>query len=218
MAGSLESSQISLVLADAHPVTLDGLERLFSSPDFVVAACCRNGEETIRAVRQHRPDILLLDVRLPGKDGLTVAKELKRDRLPTRIVLLTTSPTEDHIGEAIRLGVRGVVLKEMSSHLVVQCIRKVHAGELWIETRSVGSLLEKLVKREVAQRQLSLDLTARELEIVRLVASGLRNKAIASALIVSEGTVKVHLHNVYRKLNVDSRLRLTLYAQKKGFA
>jgi DNA-binding NarL/FixJ family response regulator len=96
-AGRLEFPRISLVLADAHPITLDGLERLFSGPDFIVAARCSHGEDTIRAVRRYRPDILLLDPRLPGKDGRTVAKELKRDRLPTRIVLLATSLEEDHI-------------------------------------------------------------------------------------------------------------------------
>jgi DNA-binding NarL/FixJ family response regulator len=105
----------------------------------------------------------------------------------------------------------------MPSRLLVQCVRKVYAGELWIEKRSVGSLLEKLVKREIAQRLLSHDLTPRELETTRLVASGLRNKAIASCLSVTEGTVKIHLHNIYRKLNLDSRLNLILYAQKKGF-
>lgn len=86
-----------------------------------------------------------------------------------------------------------------------------------MEKRSVGRMLEKLIRREVAAQQLALDLTPRELEIVRLVASGLRNRTIGERLFVKEGTVKIHLHNIYKKLNVDSRMALTLYAQRKGF-
>jgi two-component system, NarL family, nitrate/nitrite response regulator NarL len=105
----------------------------------------------------------------------------------------------------------------MAPHLLVQCVRKVHGGEQWLEKRSVGRLLEKLLQRETAARQLALDLTPREIEIVRLVARGLRNKTIAERLSVKEGTVKIHLHNIYEKLHVDGRLELTLYAQNKGF-
>jgi len=208
---------IRIVLADGHPVTLDGLEQLFRGEEFAVLARCTDGEDTVRTVRTHRPDILVLDFRLARKDGLAVIRELKRENLPTRIVLLSSALEEDQIGEAIRLGVRGVVLKEMPSALLLQCIRKVHGGEPWVEKRSVGRLLEKLLRREIASRQFALDLTGRELEIVRLVATGLRNKEIATRLFVREGTVKIHLHNIYRKLNVNSRMALTLYAQKRGF-
>jgi len=211
------SHPIRLILADAHPVTLDGLEQLFRTEEFTVLARCTDGEETVRMVRAHRPDILVLDFRLARKDGLAVIRELKRDNLPTRVVLLSSALDEDQIGEAIRLGVRGVVLKEMPSSLLLQCIHKVHSGEPWVEKRSVGRLLEKLLRREIASRQLALDLTSRELEIVRLVSTGLRNKEIANRLFVREGTVKIHLHNIYRKLNLNSRMALTLYAQKRGF-
>ena len=112
---------------------------------------------------------------------------------------------------------RGVVLKEMPPHMLVQCVKKVHTGEQWVEKRSAGHLLDKLLRREVATRQLALDLTARELEILRLVASGLRNKAIADRLFVTEGTVKIHLHNMFRKLQVGNRVALTLLAHSKGF-
>jgi DNA-binding NarL/FixJ family response regulator len=208
---------IELVLADSHPVMLDGLERLCRSEGFSVVARCTDGEEALRAVRKHRPAILLLDLNLARRDGLAVLRELRHDNLPTRVVLLSSEPEDEQISEAIRLGVRGVVLKEMPSHLLVQCIRKVHGGEQWFEKRSVGRLLEKLLRREVASRQLALDLTSRELEIVRLVSAGLRNREIAHRLFVKEGTVKIHLHNIYRKLNLNGRMALTLYAQKKKF-
>jgi DNA-binding NarL/FixJ family response regulator len=208
---------ITLVLADSHPVMLDGLERLFRTEEFAVRARCADGDEVLRAVRKHRPDILVLDLGLARRDGLAVLRELRGDNLATRVVILSSAPEEDQISEAIRLGVRGVVLKEMPAQLLVQCIRKVHAGEQWFEKRTVGRLLEKLLRREVASRQLALDLTSRELEIVRLVSAGLRNREIAHRLFVKEGTVKIHLHNIYRKLNLNSRMALTLYAQQKGF-
>src|SRR2546429_2423422 len=102
-------------------------------------------------------------------------------------------------------------------HLLVNCVRKVYSGERWVEKRSAGRLLEKLLKREVAARQLAKDLTVRELDILRLVAMGLSNKAIAERIFVKEGTVKIHLHNIYKKLDVGNRLALTIFAQNKGF-
>lgn len=208
---------ISLVLADDHPIILDGLEMLFrEEQDFQVLARCVNGEETLQAVRHHRPDILILDIRMPGKDGLAVLREIKKDGLPTRAVLLTVGLDEDDLLEAIRLGVRGVVLKEMAPQMLVQCVRKVQAGEQWLEKRSVGRALEKMLLREAGERQVAGVLTPRELEIVRMVAAGLRNKEIADGLSISEGTVKIHLHHIYEKLHLAGRLELALYAQERG--
>src|SRR5262245_66599210 len=111
---------IRLVLADGHPVTLDGLEQLFRGEEFAVLARCTDGEDTIRMVRTHRPDILVLDFRLARKDGLAVIRDLKRDNVPTRLVLLSSAFDEDQIAEAIRLGLRGVVLKDMPPSLLLQ--------------------------------------------------------------------------------------------------
>lgn len=208
---------IGLVLADDHPLVLDGLASLFQrEEDITVLARCRDGEETLRAVRQHRPDVLILDIRMPGKDGLEVLRELHRERLPTRVVLLTAGLDEDEVLEAVRLGARGVILKEMAPQLLVQCVRKVAAGEQWLEKRSFSRALEKMLRREAGARQVAGVLTPREIEIVRMVASGLRNQAIADRLHISEGTVKIHPHNIYEKLQVDGRVALTLYARDKG--
>ena len=208
---------IGLVLADDHPIVLDGLEHLFRlEQDFKVLARCRDGEETLQAVRKHRPDVLILDIRMPGKGGLAVLREVKKEKLPTRVVLLTAALDEADALEAIRLRVSGVVLKEMAPQLLVKCIRKVHAGGQWLEKRSFGRALETMLRREAGARQIAGVLTPREMEIVRLVASGLHNKEIAGKLLISEGTVKIHLHHVYEKLHVDGRLELTLYAQDKG--
>jgi DNA-binding NarL/FixJ family response regulator len=208
---------IGLVLADDHPIVLDGLEQLFRlEQDFKVLARCRDGEETLLAVRKYLPDVLVLDIRMPGKSGLAVLREMKRERLATRVVLLTAAIDENEALEAIRLRVSGVVLKEMAPQLLVKCVRKVHAGGQWFEKRSFARALETLLQREAGARQIAGVLTSREMEIVRLVASGLHNKEIAGKLLISEGTVKIHLHHIYEKLHVDGRLELTLYAQDKG--
>jgi DNA-binding NarL/FixJ family response regulator len=207
---------IRLVIADDHPLILNGLESLFLlEPDVEVLARCRDGEETLQAVRRHQPDLLILDLRMPKKDGLAVLQELRQERLPTRVVVLTAELEEHEALRLLRLGVNGIVLKEMAPHLLVQCIRKVHAGEPWVERRSVSCVLDKLLQREAGARALAGVLTPRELEVMGLVVSGLRNETIAKELHISEGTVKVHVHNIYDKLQLDGRLALLRYAQDK---
>lgn len=216
-SGAVAPSRISVVVADKHPIVLEAVGHLLENDGFEVIARCRTAEDCVRALRARRPDIVILDLHLVGKDGLTVLREMRRLNLPTQPVILTGSPEDDQMVEAIRLGVRGVVLKEMPAHLLAQCLRKVHSGERWVEKRSTGQLLEKLVHREAATRQLALDLTSRELAVLKLVAGGLRNKEIAQRLYLTEGTVKVHLHNIFRKLDVKDRLALSLLAHQKGF-
>jgi DNA-binding NarL/FixJ family response regulator len=208
---------IRLIIADDHPFILVALNTLFQAEeDIQVLAHCRNGTEAMQAVRQHQPDILILDLQMPGKNGLAVLRELQQEKLPTRVVLLTAALDEDEVLEAIRLGVRGVMLKEMAPQLLLQCIRQVHTGGEWLERRSVSRALDKLLRREAATRQVTAVLSPRELEVVRLVSDGLRNKEIAVQLSVSEGTVKIHLHHIYEKLQVGSRLELLRYMQKQG--
>lgn len=211
-------NHISVVIADRHPVALEGLDHLLRNAGFNVLAKCTDGDETLRAVRRYRPDVLVLEPQMPRKDGLAVMRDLKRDNAATRVVFLTTKPGEAQLMEAIRLGVRGIVLKEMPAHLLLECVKKVHAGEHWVEKTSVNRLLERLLRREVATRQLALDLTSRELEVVRLVTKGLSNKLIAEQLFITEGTAKMHLHNIYRKLSVRGRMALVLHVQNKGFS
>jgi len=208
---------IRLIVADDHPLILDGVENLFRlEEDFQLMAKCTDGIETLKAVRRHRPDVVILDIRMPGKDGLQIAREMLAEKLPTRVVLLTAELEDDQLMEAVRSGVRGIVLKEMAPQLLVQCVRKVHAGEQWLDRRSTMVNLEKMLRREAAAREIAALITPREISIVKMVAQGLKNKEIASRLFISEGTVKVHLHNIFVKLPVKSRLALLRYAQEKG--
>jgi len=132
------------------------------------------------------------------------------------VVLLTATLDDGEMIEALQLGVNGIVLKEMAPQLLLQCIRKVHAGEQWIERNASRQALEKMLKREAGAREVAETLTPREIELVRMVANGLRNREIGEKLFISEGTVKVHLHNIYEKLKVDGRMALSRYAREKG--
>lgn len=202
---------IQLVLADDHPLILSGLERLFETEhDCEVLALCGNGREALDAVLRHRPDILILDSRMPVLDGLEVLRTLRRERSSTQVVFLAESTEEDLVREAIRLGVRGVVLKEMPPGPLLQCVRKVYAGGYWLERRSASQAVEEMIQREAGLRNNAARLTPREQEILGLLCRGLRNKEVAAALSISESTVKVHICHLYAKLHVKSRVALRL--------
>ena len=202
---------INLVLADDHPIVLAGLENMFRRErDCRVVASCVDGVEAMRAITRHTPDVAVLDLRMPRMNGLAVLRQIQKEKLATRTVLLAAVLEDDDLVEAVRLGVRGIVLKEMAPTLVVQCVREVHAGGQWLEKRSVGQAIEKLIRREEATRDMAKILTPRELQIAGAVASGLRNKEIADKLGIAEGTVKIHLHVIYEKLKIDGRMALVL--------
>lgn len=209
--------RIRLVLADDHPIVLDGLEQLFGTePDIEVVARATSADAALRALEEFKPDVLVLDLAMPGHDGLWVMAQAAARRLPARIVLLTAHVDEQQLLEAVRLDVAGVVLKEMAPRLLVECVRKVHAGEKWLEKHLVARAMERMAKRDTELKRLTELLTPRELEIVRLAAEGLRNREIAERLSITEGTVKIHLHNIYEKLGVTGRSQLILHATREG--
>jgi DNA-binding NarL/FixJ family response regulator len=208
---------IRVVLADDHPIVLDGLEQLFrTEPDFEVVARCRDGEEAIAAIERERPDLVLLDVRMPRVDGLGVLAAIRERRLSTRVLLLAAAIEPNQAIEALRLGARGLVLKEMAPELVVDVARRLHGGGQWFDSALVSRALEEADARAAGLSGGSSALTPREREIVDMVAEGLRNRSIAQRLGISEGTVKLHLHHVYEKLGVTGRVELLLRVQRGG--
>lgn len=210
---------IRIALADDHPIVLDRLEQLFRvDPDFLVVARCRDGQQTLQAVREHVPDVLVLDIRMPGLDGLGVLRALVERRSRTRTVLLTAALNDEELIEAVRLDARGVVLKDMAPQLLLEAVRAVHSGKDWLEAGLGGRVLRRLLDGEERTGAVRRLLTPRELEIVRLVADGLRNRSIGDRLCISEGTVKIHLHNIYEKLGLGGRVELALYARNHGLA
>jgi DNA-binding NarL/FixJ family response regulator len=214
------AQRIRLVLVDDHPLIVRGLQAIFgSAQEFEVVAACLTSADGLAAVRTHRPDIVLLDIRMPDLDGFGVLRVLNGETISPRVVLLTAEIDEHATLKALRLGVQGIVLKDMPSAQLLECLRRVHAGEHWFERRSVGRALAGFVQHEAATREISRILTSRELEVVRMVVTdGLRSAGIARKLHVSEGTVKTHLHRIYEKLRVDGRVQLILLAREKGIA
>jgi DNA-binding NarL/FixJ family response regulator len=208
---------IRIAIADDHALVLHGLKRLFDGePEFEVVECCGSGEDAVAVARRGDIDVLLLDIRMRGMSGIDVLRTLSAERLKCSAVLLTAALSDSDAVEALRLGARGIVLKEASPDTLLECIRRVSRGEQWIDSETMTRALDTITRRESIMSDPSRSLTARELEIVRMIAQGLRNKAIAERLSISEGTVKIHLHNVYEKLGLDGRLELMLHAQKQG--
>ena len=208
---------IRIVLADDHPIVLQGLQQLFERQgDFDVLCCCSDGAAALDAVRERNPDVLVLDLRMPGKTGLDVLRMLSTEHMKCRTVLLTAAVRDEEVVELGANPVRELVREEVL--LVGERLRVRRHADRDLESRAVVRAAESTLDRESSAREAAEVLTPRELEIVRMVAQGLRNKAIASRLSISEATVKVHLHNIYEKFGVDGRLELVLSAQQKGLA
>ena len=209
--------RIRVVLVDDHPIVLHGLQQLFERhEDFEVVCCCRDATGALAAVAEHHPDVVILDLRMPGQSGLDVLRTLAARHLSPRVVLLTAAIRDEEVVEAVKLGAMGLVLKESSPDVLLECVRTVHRGQQWIERETLTRAIRSTRDRDAAVQPAGGALTPREIDILKMVAQGLRNKAIAERLTISEGTVKVHLHNIYEKFGVDGRLELLLCAQQKG--
>jgi DNA-binding NarL/FixJ family response regulator len=210
---------ITLIAADSHPIFLLGLQQLLSAEaDLQLVATCATADKALFEVRRLKPQVLLIDIDLSDRSGLDVVRELRNEDQDLKVVILTAVLDDEKTIEALRLDIQGVLLKEMPAHLLLQCLRKVAAGGQWLEKNSLGHAFEQLLLREAGARRLATILTERETEVMSLVAKGLTNREIAEKLVLSQGTVKIHVHNIYGKLGINNRVDLTLYAQKKGVA
>ncbi len=203
----------------------DGLRKLLSfETDFDIVGEASNGQEAIKLVHSLRPDILLLDLRMPELDGIATLHALQGDPSRTKVIVITASDERTDYVQAMRLGSRGILLKQTSPELITKSIRKVHAGEIWLDRETTAAVMDSFsntpgatnaqhppAKAPLKPRDRS-PLSARELEIVQLVAQGYKNKEMAEKMFISEQTVKNHLHNIFDKLNVSDRLELALYA------
>ena len=208
---------IRVLLADDHPIVLDGLKTLLDmETDMEVVGACVSGDELLSVHKDVSPDVFVFDQRMPGKTGLEVLHELVKAGTGGATVLLAANLSDDEVLEALRLGVKGIVLKEQAFEAIRDCIRKVHGGDRWWPPDLMQRALDATLRREADRQGLTQDLTPRELEIVQHVSAGHSNKRIARLLTISEGTVKTHLHTCFKKLGVMNRVQLTLYAQEEG--
>jgi two-component system nitrate/nitrite response regulator NarL len=215
-------SKIRIVVADDHPIFRDGLCRLLAlEEDFEVVAQAQDGRQVLDVLQQYEPDILLLDLKMPGLDGLATLQRLQSGRNKTRVIVLTASDDKNEFVQAMKLGTSGIVLKQTATDLLIKSIRKVHAGEIWLDSHTTAAVIRQFVAADEApnapqtaaprERERS-PLSQREREIVALVAQGFKNKEMAEKMFISEQTVKNHLHNIFDKLGVSDRLELALYA------
>lgn len=212
------SHKFSVLIADDHSMFRDGLRRMLESePDFEVVGEASDGKTTIQAVRKLKPDVLLLDLSMPGTGGLSTLREVTKSLPATRTILLTASITKQQIVEALQSGIKGIVLKESTSLLLFKAIRCVLEGEYWIARDSVSDLVQALRNSTAndangGTQPKNFRITPRELEIVGLVVEGYTNPEIAKRCSISEQTVKHHITNIFDKLGVYNRVELTLFA------
>jgi len=210
-----ESKAIKIALADDHPIFREGLRRLLAlEPGFKIVDEAKDGTEVMSILEEHEPDILLLDLRMPGVDGLTLLQLIQTDKLKTKIIVLTASEDEGEYVQAIKCGASGIVLKQTATELLIKSIRKVCEGEIWLDPRATAAAMRQfaLSGDPGAREREKAAISTREREIVACVAQGFKNKEIAEKIFISEQTVKNHLHNIYQKLDVSDRLELALYA------
>jgi two-component system nitrate/nitrite response regulator NarP len=203
---------IRLLVADDHPIILSGLEALLRDSPFAIASSVTDGAAALASVRRDPPDILLLDVNMPALDGVEVLRLLKGEGSPVAIVLLTASLDDGNLLEAMRLGVDGIVLKEAAHTHLLECLEAVARGGTWID-RAVLDRWREAAARGTARGPLE-GLAPRERQLARMVARGLRNREIGDTLGISEGSVKVFLHRLYRKLKVGSRTELAVLVEQ----
>jgi DNA-binding NarL/FixJ family response regulator len=215
---------VRILLADDHPIVRDGLKKLLQlEDDFEVVGEAADGREVLDKVQELDPDVLLLDLRMPNLDGLAALQALQQNNRRTRVIVLTASEDKNEFVQAMKLGCSGIVLKQTAPDLIVKSIRKVHGGEIWLDSHTTAAVMRQFSTGMDASsasgggkgRERS-PLSTREREIVALVAQGYKNKEMAEKMFISEQTVKNHLHNIFDKLGVSDRLELALYAIHKG--
>jgi two-component system NarL family response regulator len=203
-----EANNIRVLIADDHSILLEGLVAIIGSQaDMTVVAKASNGREALELWRTHRPDVTLLDLRMPKMDGVAVIKEIRERDASARVIVLTTYDTDEDLCRAIRAGAKGYLLKDVRREELLDCIRRVHTGE----TRIPPVLTAKL-----AAGMSSEPLTGRELEVLTMLARGKTNKEVGLNLYISETTVKAHLRSIFTKLNVLSRTEAIAVATRRG--
>jgi DNA-binding NarL/FixJ family response regulator len=200
--------RIKVLIADDHSVVREGLVSLISrKADMTVVGEASNGRDAVELWKQHKPDVTLLDLRMPELDGVAALKEMRHEKPEARIIVLTTFDGDEDIYRAIQAGAKGYLLKDAPREALMDCVRRVHAGETCIPVHLAAKL---------AGRVSGETLSEREIDVLKLMAQGKSNKEIGSALFISEGTVKSHVKSIFAKMNVISRTEAVSSASRRG--
>ncbi len=202
------TKRIRILIADDHPIVRAGLEALINRrPDMTVVAEAANGQEAIALFQQHQPDITLMDLRMPKMGGVEAIQEIRRQHPTAQIIVLTTYDGDEDIYRGLQAGAQAYILKDIPRQELLDCIRTVAEGKIHLSSTVAAKLAERL-KMEA--------LSPRELETLQLMGAGRNNKEIAAALLVTEGTVKVHVNSILGKLHVNNRTEAVAVAVKRG--
>lgn len=203
------TNPITVVIADDHPLVREGLVEVFKSQaDIKVVAEATNGEDTLEMCKRHLPDVLLLDLRMPRKDGLQVMVELAaRGISRPRVIVMTTYESEDDIHRSVKGGAKGYLVKDMAPQQIRESVRRVAAGEFDLSSNFAAKLAESIARPQLSNR---------ERQVLTYLANGRSNKEIAQILYISEHTAKAHVRAIMTKLNADSRTEVIAIATKHG--
>lgn len=205
------SGPIKLLIADDHPVVRDGLSGMFArDPDFEVLGEAADGAEALALAKELQPDVILMDLRMPGMDGVTAITELAKQGSGARVLVLTTYDTDTYVVPAIEAGATGYLLKDAPRDELLRAVRAAAAGESVLSPTVASRLVSRVRTPEAGP------LTQREIEVLELVAAGNTNRETAVKLFISEATVKSHLLNLYLKLGVNDRAAAVAEGFKRG--
>lgn len=212
-----------IVIVDDHTLFREGLRTILEmEEDIEVVADAESAEDIVELVWQLRPDVLLLDIRMPHGSGLDAIPAVLRISPRTNVLVLTACDEKEEHVRAFKLGAKGVILKDSARQTLMQAIHTVCSGQVWVDPRMAGALVEEIssfgAEGASSSGRDEHGLTERELEIVRLVASGHKNKEVGATLTISERTVKTHLTNIFQKLGVRDRVGLVMYALRHGLS
>lgn len=210
------SDPIRVLIVDDHTVVREGLSALLSNPKYgvTVAGTARDGEEAVARARELRPDVILMDMVMPRKNGLEAIREILAERPDTRVLMLTSYSNDDDITAAIRSGAMGMLRKDSSVEELVNAIRTVAMGRMTLPPELTQRILA--TGKTPANTASAADLTERELEVLRCLGEGMSNKEIAAQLHISTATVRSHVSHIFSKIEVKNRTQAALYAREQG--
>ncbi len=210
------TTRVRIVLADDHPITREGIKKFLSnSIGIEIIGEAQDGEEALMMAEEFKPDVLLLDMEMPKLKGLEVARRLKENKSPVRILALSTYDDKQYIYGVLAAGASGYLTKEEVPESIVEAVRGVARGEQGWVSRRIAALMSTWT--HTADEQPTL-LTEREMEVLLQVAEGKTNKEVGFMLDISQKTVEKHLESIYTKLNVNSRVEAAVFAVKQGYA
>lgn len=210
--------RIRILLADDHTLIREGIKGLLATqPDFQVVGEASTGAEAVVMARELVPDVVLMDINMPGGNGIEATRAIRSETPVTRILILTVSEESQDLFDAVKSGAQGYLLKNLKSHVLFEHIRAVYRGEAPISSAMAAKILLDLSGGGPSQEATSgTRLTPREREVLQLVGEGLTNREIAGRLFIAENTVKIHLRNILEKLHLENRVQAATYAVREG--